>query len=144
MAWFDSLDIDIPLAAEHRLFKREIDPMGDVFTGSRLVGRPGAAPEEGVENIAETAEGVESVEGAITATVDAGVAETVVAGAFLLIAENLICLVDLLELVLGPWRFVPVGVEFHGFAAEGATNLFVIRSAFDAEGLVVIDRHKAF
>src|SRR4026209_704852 len=50
---------------------------------------------------------------ATSSSADAGLAVAVVRSPFLRIAQDLVCLGDLLELGLCLWRRVPVGMVFH-------------------------------
>ena len=141
MTRFYSIDLHILVTTEYGFFKGQVDPLADVLAAARLVGGTSAATEECVENVAEATERVESVKSAFAATIDTGVAEAVITGALLLIAEDLVGLVDLLELVLGAGGLVPVGMEFHRLPAEGPTDLLFIGSPVDAEGLVIVYGH---
>ena len=135
------IDLDVLVAAEHGLLEGQVNPLADVLAAARLAGSAPATAEKRVENVAEAAERVESIKPAFAAAVHAGVAKAVIAGALLLVAEDLVSLVDFLELVLGAGGLVPVGMEFHRLPAEGATDLLFVGSPVDAQGFVIVYGH---
>ena len=68
-----------------------------------------------------------------------GATELVVARAFLRVAQHLVGLIDLLELVLGLLvAGVPVRMIFHGQLAIRLADVVSVRGAFQTENLVVI------
>ena len=150
VAGFHPLEVNIPLAAEHRILKGNGDALADVLAGAGpLGGLPAAAAaEKGVKDVAEAAEGVEAVKGAVAAgaagAVDAGVAEAVVARPLLLVAEDLVGFVNFLELVLGARRAVAVGMELHSLPAKGAADFLIVGAPGHTEGFVVVNWHRTW
>ena len=145
----DAVDTDFLLAAEGRLFKADVHARAQAFAALGRVGvraRAAEAPaEEAAEDIAEVAE-VEPARAVSAATgacavirVNARKAELVVARLLVWVAQNLVRLVDLLELLLG---FLVAGVHVGMILA---CELFVcffdlfFRSALgNAEHLVIV------
>lgn len=147
----DALDIDLFFAAEGRFLKGQVQPGAYVFApaGCLLGAGPagGAAAEEFTENVAQVAEISESGESAAVARtaargvvgVHAGKAVLVVAGAFLVVGQDLVGLTHLLELLLGVLvAGVPVRVVLHGLFPVGPFNFIGAGGLFDAQHLVVI------
>ena len=149
-ALLDAVDADFLLAAEGRLFKADVHARAQAFAALGRVGvraRAAEAPaEEAAEDIAEVAE-VEPARAVSAATggacavirVNARKAELVVARLLVWVAQNLVRLVDLLELLLG---FLVAGVHVGVILA---CELFVcffdlfFRSALgNAEHLVIV------
>ena len=145
----DAVDADFLLAAEGRLFKADVHARAQTLAALGRVGvraRAAKAPaEEAAEDIAEVAE-VEPARAVSAATgacavirVNARKAELVVARLLVWVAQNLVRLVDLLELLLG---FLVAGVHVGMILA---CELFVcffdlfFRSALgNAEHLVIV------
>ena len=147
---FHPLELNIPLAAEHRLLKGNGDALADVLPDPRPLGGLPAAPaaEKGVKDVAEAAKGIKAVKGAVAArpagAVDAGVPEAVVTRPLLLVAEDLVGLVNFLELVLGARRPVAVGMELHSLPAKGAADFLIVGAPGHTEGFVVVNWHRTW
>jgi hypothetical protein len=106
-------------------------------------GAPAAAarhPEDVAEDVREGREDVAHVaEAAAHAGVGAGVAEAIVAGPLLRLAEDLVGLGGLLELVLGLGvAWISIRVQLHGQPAVGALELAGVDVARDTQHFVVI------
>ena len=94
-----------------------------------------AAAEERVEQVGDRAEALEV--GGVAAAAQAVVPVAVVGGAAILVAEDLVGLGGLLELLLGVGVvLVDVGVQLAGELAEGLLDLGLVGVAGDAEDLV--------
>src|SRR5205085_11589216 len=95
-----------------------------------------AAPEEGLEDLAEATETLEAPE---AAGVDARVAEEVVGAPLVGIGEDRVGLGALLE-AIGGLRIVRVAVRvvLHGQLAEGGLQVLSRGAALDAENFVVV------
>ena len=101
-------------------------------------------PEDVAEDVAEAAHAGAS--GARRVRIDARVAELVVRGALLRIAEHFVGFLRLLEVLLGARVFrIAVRMPFHGEPAIGLLQVFFGGVAVDAEHFVVIAlRHASF
>jgi len=144
-ARFASRKLDLGGGAEDRVL--EVDFKLVLQVGAAL--RPASAPsasaaeeiaeaEEVAENVGEVAE-VGGVETAGRGTVDALVAEAVVAFPFLLIAEHRIGFGRLFEAVFGRLvAGVAIGVVLERKSAVGALDLASGDAALDAEHFVII------
>jgi hypothetical protein len=136
-AMLHAADFDFCFLAEDGLFKFEGEVVAKIATA--LLTRAAAATdvEHLAEKIAEDVIDVAAGEG--TAVAPAGAAETgmavlVIHGAFVWIAEDLICLADGFELFLRRVvAGVAVGMELHGEFAIRALKLLVGGFARDAE-----------
>ena len=150
-AVLDPLDGDFLFTAEGCFFKGQVQPGAHVFApaGCLLGTGPagGAAAEEFTENVAQVAEISESGESAAVARtaaggvvgVHAGKAVLVIAGALLVVGQDLVGLAHLLELFLGVLvAGVPVRVVLHGLFPVGPFNFIGAGGLFDAQHLVVI------
>ena len=146
----DTLDIDLFFAAEGRFFKGQVQPGAHVFAPAGCLlgaGPAGGAAEEFTENVAQVAEISESGESAAVARtaaggivgVHAGKAVLVIAGALLIVGQDLVGLAHLLELLLGVLvTGIPVRVVLHGLFPVGPFNFIGAGGLFDAQHLVVI------
>ena len=142
---------DLPLTAERRFFKAQVDLDHDVLTLGRGIPARGcaaaSAPEEVAENVAEIAEteaaSAKAAEACarsrIEVRVNACEAVLVIARLLVGVRQDLICLVDLLELLLsGLVAGVLVGVVLHGELAVRLLDLCLGRIFLYAEHLIII------
>ena len=99
----------------------------------------GSTAEERLENVAEATESAEAVarSGRVLQRVTAEVDDA----PFLRVAQYLIRGADLLELGLGPFVGVDVGVQFPGQLAIGALDLRIARALAHPEQPVIIACH---
>ena len=134
----------VAVAAEHRLLEGQRNALADILAGSGLAGPASTAAKEGIENVAEPAEGVKAVKRTIAAAIHSCVSEAIIPGAFLLVAQHLIRLVNLFELVLSSRRFVPVRMKLHCLPAESASDILVVGPSAHTESFVIISGHNHF
>ena len=102
-------DLDVLLDPEHRLLECEGDVRSEV--DAALGARPpprARAPKKRVEDVFEPEAAAETTEPAIEGGIDASVAEAIVGAALVSIAQHLVGLVDLFELVGRARRAVAV------------------------------------
>jgi len=132
-AVLDALNLDLPVASENRLLKGDGQAIANV--GALLRAAPGCrggATEEGIENIAKSAEDVveapEAAEPLIKALAKArpGMPEAVIGGPLVGVAKDLEGFIDLLELLLGAILRVAVRMVLEGELPEGPL-LFPLR-----------------
>ncbi|MNL11727.1 hypothetical protein D3C87_1325730 [compost metagenome] len=147
VALLEVVDVDGLLAAEDRVVERQVQIEAQVGAplGTAPPARTGAlgraAPEEGLEDVAEAAEPLEALEAGparAEAPLRGGVAELVVALALLGIREDLVGLGELLEALLGPGLLVDVRVVLARQLAVALLQLVVRGALGNAEDLVVI------
>ena len=136
------------LDALRRLLELDLEVVAKIGAALRA-GAAAAAAEP--ENVAEAAEDVfEAAElrriEALRAAADAGVAEAIVAGALVAVAEDRVGLGRFLELLFGRLvALVAIGVELQRELAIRALDLLIGGGAGDLEDLVVIAlAHDAF
>src|SRR5690606_24543886 len=65
-------------------------------------------------------------------------AELIVGGTLLWVAEHLIGLADFLEAAFSSWLLADVGMEFPGKLAKGPLDLVLCRAAFQPQNLIVV------
>ena len=134
----DPFELDLSLGAGNSVLERDRERGAAVGAALRTRAARRGAAEEGVEDVAEAAEALETGEAVLAAAVDRGHAEAVVAGALLRIGEHVVGGGDLLEPRLGLVGPVAVGVVLHGELAEGALDLLPRGVTLDPEGRVEI------
>ncbi len=138
LAGVDRLEVQLDRRAARRLRELDVGADRDVRALGRAGARRGAeasAAEEGVEEVGDRAEALEVRPHAARA--QALVAVAVVGRAALGVAEDLVGLGGLLELLLGPRIVrVDVGVQLARQLAEGLLDLGLVGVAGDAEDLV--------
>jgi len=142
-------NLDLRLAAEGRLGEGDLEVVAEIGAALLAVARSAALPEDLAEDVPEdvvdVAAGEPGLEGAGPETAGRLVAEAIVAGALFRIAENLVRLGGLLELLLGDLvAVVLVGVVLDGELAERALQLLRRGRARNPTDLIVIallDRH---
>ena len=141
-------DLDRALAAEDRLLEVDGQRLLEVSAAPGRRARPSrAAAEEGVEDVAEPAEGIEAVEPLRAVLSEPGVAEAVVRRPLLRVREHLVRLVDLLEALRRALVLVPIRVELERQLPERLLQLLVGAASGDAQDLVVVaflSSHLAF
>ena len=116
--------------------------IGAALAAAGAVAAAPAAAHEVAEDVVEDVRhrGGEVVGEARTAAVlEGGMAEAVIGGALLRIAQALVGLVDFLELDLGGLvAVVAVGMELHGELAEGRLQHLLVAASRDAEDFVEV------
>src|SRR5690554_2901124 len=135
------LKFDLLLGAKHRFGEVNRQPVleirptaGDLPRG--LARRAECTAEELVEDVGHAAEPGERVRGC--RRVNTGMAKAVVGSAFLRVAQNLVGLVDLLELLLRPLFLVNIRVVLARLGPECPLDLLARGVPADAEHFIVI------
>ena len=147
----DAVDGDLFITAECGLLKGNHHGLADGFALTRCVCAAASAAsaeaaetaaEEAAENIAQI-DIVKSAEAACAATavirIDAGKAELIVAGAFVLVRQNAVCLAGLLEL-FGRLRivFIQIRMVLFGELSIGFLDFVIRRALAYAKHLIII------
>jgi hypothetical protein len=122
--------------AEDRLLEGDIEVITQVGTLLRPC-TPGCAAEKGIEDVAEAAE-VEALKTAATKSLNPGVAKSVIGGAFLRIAEDIVGFFDLFELLLGSMVLVVVGMILKCQLPERLLDFISRGISVHAENIVVV------
>ena len=134
-------DIDLSLGSEDSFFEAKnhlllqvTAPLG--FTGSAA----GNVAKEGIEDVSETSEDIEPVEGPVEAAiaVDTGVAVGVVLRPFPGVGQYLVGFVDLFKLFFRAGAFVPVRVILHRHFTKSLSYPFVVIGSGNAQNLIVV------
>ncbi len=123
-----------------RLLERDLEVVAQVGAAEHARAAGAAAAEDLAEDVAEdVAEAAGLARAHARLRVDAGVAELVVGGALGGLAEHLVGLFRLLEVVLGA-RILRIAVRmpFHGEAPVGLLQVVFRGIAVDAQHFVVI------
>ncbi len=133
-------NLDLGFGAEHRLFEVEFELIAQIGAPEYLRAAALSARENIAEHLAENiAEGFAGAEPAAAPALETRMPELIVNRALLSVAEHLVGLLGLLELVLG-FRIVgiSIGMVFHGQTPIGLFDVRLGRVARQLEELVVI------
>ena len=130
------------LAAESFL-ERDLEVVGQIIAAARAaLAAPATAHELAkhlVEDIGKAAGKSEIARSARATLLESGVAEPIVGGAFLIILQDVIRLVDFFKFLLGAFvSRVAIRVMFHRELAIGRLELVGARRSCDTENLVKI------
>ena len=133
-------DANFGLGAEHRLFQIQFQLVAQIGAAKHLRMAALAAGENVAEHFAENiAEGIAGAEAAAAVALEPRMAELIVDGALLRIAEHFVGLLALFESVLR-LRIVgiAIGMKFHRQAAIGLFDVGFRRVSRQVQQLVVI------